>query len=187
MLSPSLFGFLSIINAQGTKNFRGKGPLMSISMDYRYPFAWARVTNFVLSEKRKGPPDDSVQLTVEGLTFHYAVSMPWYSRILTGRTVLWDDVLTIDNDKQEMVEIGCNVNLREKGTVTDTSRWYAAPGQPEETLYTKTQASIYTCIFCTCLDLCGSHFVNARAEDADRLMHIIVQLTASVYYLFRTH
>jgi hypothetical protein len=52
--------------------------------------------------------------------------------------VFWDDVITIDNVKQEMIEIGCNVNLREKGNVTDTSRWYASPSQPEETLYTKT-------------------------------------------------
>ena len=97
--------------------------------------------------------------------------------------MFWDDVITIDNVKQEMIEIGCNVNLREKGKVTDTSRWYASPSQPEETLYTKTvrQLQYLTLtvvvlllhqVYCTMLETSCKPSAPAYICDAYELMRI---------------
>lgn len=114
------------------------GPHLSIEMHYEYPFPFRRVEEFVVREKKKGPPDDNVTLRVEGMMFHYDVRMPWYARPFLGRSVHWVDEVSVDPIDKKMTEIGRNWSLTERGSVIDTSTWWESPDDPEVTLYKKT-------------------------------------------------
>ncbi|CAM9440838.1 unnamed protein product [Choristocarpus tenellus] len=114
-----------------------KPALVTFHMDFRYPFPWKTVSSFVLMEKKKGPPDDAVNLEVDGSIYRYTVMMPWYARLLLSKTVVWDDIVSIDNEKQVLAEWGTNTSHRKMGSVVDSSVWSASESDPAITLYKK--------------------------------------------------
>ncbi|CAN0391218.1 unnamed protein product [Ascophyllum nodosum] len=103
----------------------------------RYPFPWDTVSSFVLREKARGPPDDMVTLKVDRNTFKYEVRMPWYARLVLGKSITWHDVFEVDPEAKVLGEDGANVSLQRLGHVRDVSSWRACEHNPGVTVFKK--------------------------------------------------
>eukprot|EP00903_Cladosiphon_okamuranus_P012326 g11557.t1 len=131
-VSPQLLALMSV-----TPTYSGGVTSWSIFMDFRYPFPWETTAAFVLRVKAKGPPDDMVTLEVDRNVFKYHVRMPWYARLVLGKTIAWNDVLQADPTTKTLSEEGINTSLRRMGTVRDCSCWRGCEEDPNVTLYSK--------------------------------------------------
>eukprot|EP00752_Nemacystus_decipiens_P007186 g6435.t1 len=131
-VSPQLLALMSV-----TPTYSGGVTSWSIFMDFRYPFPWETTAAFVLRVKAKGPPDDMVTLEVDRNVFKYDVRMPWYARLMLGKSIAWHDVLLADPTTKTLSEDGINMSLRRMGTVRDSSCWRGCEEDPSVTLYTK--------------------------------------------------